>query len=476
MPPPVPGGLLGLDSSITASMKNGGVTVVDGQNVDTWNTIATQAVVGLQPFYDAKNLSNAPAVVFGGPGGNAGAGLSQFVTTYLNLAAFAWGIPFTLVMLFRANGAGALVELSADVTANPGLLLTSTSQWAMRVRNAGGTQDADSSQGLLWTADNKTRWIAITHDGTTLSLYINGVLDAAAVFGPAPGVGAIVQNATIGASHGGGSTPFGWSLGYLDLWNHVFSPAEMAQQGAYLTSIWRLTNLVERQRYNVVSIGDSIPGGAGLVSTVNGRLNEPFAFANRACNKLGFRFGTPYVLSYSGQPLSVIITGWNTSGPNGLVAGVKNIVFVEGGLGTLNSWPGGIIDGASQAAAAAQCTSDMHTLITDIVTALGAVAGGPHNVFVHTMTSESAPNAPPFWYNARNTYNANVIAQAPGWGTVSAPVVVVDVGADNYLGNAANFPPTVTQFVQVSGGIHPTQAGHDRWSGYDIAALIAAGL
>jgi Concanavalin A-like lectin/glucanases superfamily len=468
---PIPsGGTIVYDATQTSTLTLGGVTVTDGGTLDTAG-LATQATAGLRPFYDAHAFGLGPTVAYGG----LGAPLNP-TTQYLSIASLAYQIPFTIVLGFRANAAYNLAELSADVASNPGVLINSGAGWSFRVRGPGGAiQNIDVETGPVWGSQNEFHWIAFTHDGTTPGLFVDARRVGLSVNQPAgpPGTGAITQPATIGAGHGGAGNLTG-AIPFVGLWPRVFSASDLANMAAYFAAVPYRFTPSNFQLYDCQTSGDSIAGGA-TCAAISPNL---YAYGPLLRQIFGFKFGQPMILELSGQTIPTIHSFWSTNlKPNLVSNGIKKVILNEGGVNDLIQFPGGINNPTDAATCAAAMVTAMHSWVTEEVAKCDPFSGGPHVILLHTCSFVGAAGVN--FELARSTYNGNVAAAAPGWGTPNVIVQPVLIGSDPILGSAAGLPPpdgANTNYFTATGAIHPNQPGHQRWMALTAQAAIALGL
>jgi Concanavalin A-like lectin/glucanases superfamily len=455
---PIPsGGTIVYDASQTSTLTLGGLTVTDGGSLDTAG-MATQASAGLEPFYDSQAFGTGPTVCYGGLG-------FPLTTQYLSIASLAYQIPFTIVLLFRADGRANLCELSSDVAANPGVLINSGSGWSFRVRGPGGAQQLiDVASGEFWGTANEIHWLALTHDGTNPGLFVDGKAVPLSVNQPAgaPGTGAITQPATFGAGHGG-ALPLVGAIPFVGIWPRVFSAGDLTNMAAYFAAVPWLLTPSRLQLYDCQTSGDSISGGA-TCAAISPNL---YAYGPLLRQIFGYRFGQPFIMENSGQRIATIHADWTTRGKPNLVSnGIKKVLLDEGGV---NDFAAG--------ASAVATLADMHSWVAEQVTTLDPLNAGPHVILVHTCTYFGGISGPQ--NTERQTYNTNLAAAAPGWGTANVLVSPVLVGSDLLLGTGAGFPPpdgTNTNYITPAGAIHPNRAAHNRWLGITAKAAIALGL
>jgi hypothetical protein len=487
MPPPS-GATYLFDATVAANIQAGGIGATDGILIDTWiatqgGISATQGTVGAQPYYDTLGC-NGPGIGFGRLG-------LPVTATFLSLPSVAYTFPLTIACVFRADGRigqtstspgvgvipiGAVAELSADVTAGRGMLLTNSSAWALRCNGAGGTQNADTAAGQFWATDDAVRLAIVTIDGATMTMRLNGVNMPLAISGTAPGASGFSVAGTLGALHGG-SMPLVGMLGLFGVWPRAFSGADIAQLEAYVAANWTLAIPNQAQVDATQGWGDSIMLGA--TTDISGNQYEwPRSHVGRATAGLGFRFGSYLNGGSSGATIPVITANFDAQGAPALVSGIKNIVFCEGGI---NDIPTFTITNSGQATAAANTMlTRMQTFVTGhVIPALAALSatGRPHHVFVETVTLGGA-GFTSLQDSARQQYNALVLAAAPGWSTAQVTVHTVDPGGDLILGTQAGTPPGVTgaQNVNFFTDIHPARSGQRRYGAIALNALAAAGL
>jgi len=470
------GGRVVLDASVASSIRFGGSPAADGTAVDAWQdqsgngADATQAAAINRPFYDTIGLGGKPAIVTGGPG------IPLFSTpTWLNFTALVFQVPYVMVCLFRAdsNQRGAsnsqsmtIAEVSTNITAADGVILTSSNGWGARTRRAGNTENADTASPSFWAGNNQTQYVIVENDGLVTKITVNGVLQSVSNSGTAPGAGAITTSGTLGVGHTA-SNPLTGSIGFFGIWDSL-SLTQRGQLDAYLRLNWNLTNLNETVKYQVFQIGDSIAGGANLQGNVAFHLNTPWAYAGAAGIALGGRFGLPFNISVSGSRLVgggnlPDITTQGTMIDPYYLAGVVNIVNIEGGINSLGT------------DTAANILSQYLAIVSARVSALNSVPVGSHPHQVNCATITFAHGFSPANETDRQTINAGIRAALPGMGTANVRVNLVDAGADAMLGSAAGNIPTNTNFFE-SDGLHPAKSGQYRFAGILMQQMLAAGL
>lgn len=455
------------DARLTSTIKLGGVTASDGSIIDTWGT-ATNPTAGSEPVYDSISLGGGPCIT----GGGQGAPLYSRPTT-INAPSTSLSVPSTTVVVFRADGAAVLAELSSNVSSAEGFLQSSNGGWAAQVHGPSGLQNTDVAQGDYWGMGNTVMYVVQTNDGTTMDMYINGVLVGSVSSGTAPGIGSFSTVISLLADHAAARALTG-AIGLLYHYPRVWTPSDFATADADIRASWRLTDMNERQLYNVILLGDSIGAGAHT-QTESVFIPDPnrlYSFGNIACAQLGFRFGSYINYAVSGAQLVAITASWASLGQAATVTGKRNIVICEGGINDLGDWPGGIVDSASQAAATAAINSRMQTYIQTVSAGLSGI-GGPQNIFVCTITYEAGANS--FFEAARQAINANTVANYASWGAANVTMGLADFGADVVLGTpAGNWPGNQNYFE--SSGLHPVKPGHQRAGAILANAMITAGL
>jgi hypothetical protein len=460
-----------LDASDAATVLFGGLPAAQGTAVDTWG-VTTQASPEAQPFVDYEGYGAGPCIVFGG------AGIPLFsVTTWLNITGLTFRVPFIAVLLVRADSdqqgisaaiAMAFLEVSTNVAASPGFLVTSSNGWAARVRNGGGTQNVDVAQGQFWTGENALQYITIENDGTHTKISINGVLQSVVETGVAPGVGAITTDGTIGTAHASG-LPLCGAVAFVGIWDSL-TPTERGQLDAYLRSKWILSVPNEPQKHFGIQVGDSIAGGANLQgSGVAFHLNTPWSFSGRLNFGLSHRFGQMANFAVSGARLvgganlPDIATQASTLAVAAQKSGVRNFIVLEGGINSLGT------------DTAANIFAQFQTIATGIVAnwnALPTGGGGPHVLlcctisFAHGLSGAEETD--------RQTINADIRAAFAGWATANVHVRVADFGADTVLGTPAGNLPN-PNFFEVD-GLHFAKTAHEHGFWLVAQQLLAEGM
>jgi lysophospholipase L1-like esterase len=432
--------------------------------VDTTTTL-TQAVTGTtagsQATYDRYNCGAGTGLIFGG------SGAPKFTEPkVMNMASFAMAIPFSLVILARSDGAATLAEVSANIGASNGALISSSTGPTIAIRGPGGLQTADATAGAGWDTDNTARALILTYDGTAGGgvLTANGIAVPLTFGGVASGVGAIPTVGFVGADHAT-ANPLTGDIAFFGIVpGRIISAGEAASILAYLNQFWYLAPLGAVTR-NTIGIGDSLIVGFQTVAVGA----AAYGFYQRALNILGPRFGAPNNNGVGGALLVPdILLQWTGTGVGQLVAGRPNVVVVEGGTNDIS-----VVNPLSNAAATTigQTTGTrMQTVVTQVASDMSALAGGPHYIEVQTITL-SATNG--FQIRARNLANNYIRANYRSWGNSNVRVRLVDIGADVAL--SAN-PSNPYPYYFIGEPTHPAKPGQERWAGLLARDILAAGL
>jgi Concanavalin A-like lectin/glucanases superfamily/Secretion system C-terminal sorting domain/Calcineurin-like phosphoesterase len=129
--------------------------------------------------------------------------------------------------------------------------------------------------GVTKVKKNKWQHAAVTYNGSTWKLYLNGVLDKTLTVSRTPQSGSLV-NLSFGASVNSTNTPEGFFNGKMDeirIWNTARTDAQIAS--AYLTEIPSAAGLVGRWGFNEntgTTAANSGSGGTALNGTL---INSP---------------------------------------------------------------------------------------------------------------------------------------------------------------------------------------------------------
>jgi len=437
------GAVAPVDARLTSTMTLGGVTVVDGGTLDTWGAW-TQATPGNRPFYDAIALGNGPCVT------NGRLNVTNNPATFVSNAALAIGIPFSLVIVFRADTPkAALCELSADVTAGRGVSFTNSSGWTSQINGPSALQLCDNGNGQLWAADNAVRFIILTCDGTTTKLYVNGTQVFLSQSAVAPGTGSFTVAATIGALHAAG-LPLTGAIGAVYPYARVLNAGEIAQVTADVTASWRITPIPQAVEYQLIGVGDSIMLGAALSAST--AYNYAHSMMGVLAAQAGARFGTPLNLAVSGAHLPAIQVQWSGTGSASCVSNATNILVAEGGINDVGA-----------GTPVATINADYQALVQAMSARASAVAGGrPQAVVATTLFGTAGTTA-----NAL-AVSANTRANYLSWGAAGVTMLLADFGNDPVL-TAAN-----SNYTQ--DGTHPTVPGDQRAGTILANVLLAAGF
>jgi hypothetical protein len=463
--PAIPSGSVALfDASQHSTITLSSSPAADGGLVDTAGTWV-QATGANQSTYDTLNLAGNVALIFGG------GGQPNFsVITKLTMAALAYGIPFTIVMCGRIDGDSTLYELSTNVVSAQGTAIYSDEEPTTQVHGPLGLQTADIL-GPEWNTDNAIRYFRVVSDGTTVGLFVeaNAKRLLLQISGVAPGTGAITTAATIGP----GPVPFDdamtSALGFHGIWSRALTDDEWANLRAYLVARWPLPNNTAAVSIAPISVGNSITAAWYAVAN-NDATALPYSWTNKAFTDLGTRFATCSNVAVGGARLNVdvgsipsVLHQWTTGGGHAAaiaaaLLGLKIVVTVEGGINDLLA-----------AEPASNIGADMVTVVTQIVSDLNAVAGGPHHIFASTVSW--VVGFTPAFYN--NT-NAAYVASVPGLATSNVHVHLVRPDTDAILGDQTRAFPGPSIYFHDSA--HMTKPGYQRYSGLLRAAMLAAGL
>lgn len=427
-----------LDARLTSTMTLSGVEVVDGGTLDTW-AAWTQATPGNRPFYGSIDLGGGPCVTFGRTS------VSINPTTFLANAAYALSIPFSLVMVFRADQPkAAICELSANVSAGRGVLVTNSTGFTAQINGASALQNVDTADGFLWGMSNRVQCVILTCDGTTTALYVNGkkklVTQTAS-----PGTATATVAATLAAAHAAG-LPLTGALGCQYSYARVLNASEIAQATADAGASWVLTPH-QVLKYQTTVVGDSIVVGAALGQ--NALVSAARSFTGAMAAQYGFRFGIPQNLGISGAQLPAILAQYNSLGAPSLQNG-PNVNIGEGGINDIGA--------GSDTATVNARTQALYTAISAAMSAKRAF--GPQFCVVTTLFGTAGTTTEAL------AVSANTRANYLSWGAPGVTMVLADFGADPVL-TAAN-----TNYTQ--DGTHPTIAGAQRAGVVMGTALLAA--
>jgi hypothetical protein len=487
-----------LDASSPSSLTLAGGPAQDGWFVDasqggalTQNAAPTGWYWTPLPTYDLYNLAGGPAMVLGGPGVPA---LSS--PAWMNITLFAFQIPFTLVLFERAAVACTMVELSTNIGAAQGVLLSSTTGPSIQIRGPGGNMTADVVAGAGWNTDNVARLLILKCDGTKAgtSLTSNGVPVPITTAGVDPGVGIINTPGFLGADHAAANQMTG-AIGFFGVVpGRLTTAGEDASLLAYIernaqNGTWYIPPAAQPKTRNLISMGDGNWSGS-LPSTI-----API----RAGAVLGSRTGVVSNFAIDAAGLINVIVGvpsdltqWTNpgGGRDQIVAGMPNIVMIGGGekdsvvlnaanpnygLGTL---PGSLTIGGK--------AGYWDQLIAQIVSDLQPIAGGPHLLPVcPTTVARIGPWERPMLALANDRMRTRV----QGFSTSNVKVRLVDVGAsalkpgDRVLGdwnfyNSLGFGEIALRppyWLQTS-NLTPSPCAQERWGGLLARAMIQAGL
>jgi lysophospholipase L1-like esterase len=453
-----------IDGSRASSFSLSGFLAADTSLVDTSTTLI-QVMPQLQPTYDRYICGGGPGLLFGG------SGAPGFVQpSYLGMPAFAMAIPFSLVVLARSDGPATLAEVSPNIAINDGVLISSTTGPTVQIRGPVETQTADAVAGPAWDTDNTARALILTYDGTAggVVLTADGVPVPLAFGGTASGTGLFSATGTVGATHTGASALTG-SEAFLGIVpGRVIGAAEAASILAYLDQFWALPPPSPPTR-NTIAIGDSLV--IGFLTQPTG--NAAYGFYQRAIDILGPRFGPPHNFGVGGADLTAgvfsVLNQWTESGAAALVAGMPNIVVVEGGI---NDVAVAAPTTASAATAAGFATvASMKTVVTQVASDMATLAGGPHTIEVQTITLPATDGPQQM---ARRVANSVIAANYASWGNANVRVRLVDVAADPALsqGSQTNLAP----YYDLDDSTHPAKPGQERWGALLARDILAAGL
>lgn len=440
---------IALDARLTSQITLLGSQVTDGSVLDTWNNF-TQAVGANQPTYDSMSMGNGPCVTHGGLGGP----LNQ-VATYVANAGVTLGFPMSVVIVFRGDWGttlgGALCELSTDVAANNGIMVTNYGPWTVQARGPSGNSLADHGDGQNWGNRNEIHYLIVTRNGTSTVMYLDGVQVAnLSTDGATTGVWSASTPCTVGAAHGG-AVPLTGAIGAVYVYNRLLNVNERAQIDADVRGSWRLTTR-SKIKYNKLMIGDSVLLAASTKYAGAAPIDVQYSCMGVASSQLGGVYGFPRDLGISGAQLqSNIPPQWTATGKFCLING-SNIVLVQGGVNDLG-------DGRS----VAQVNNDFQNLVTQVSSDMSAKAatGRQFCVVCTIFGNSSGAN--------RTAVNANTVANYQSWGATGVTMVLADFGADPVFSSVTPIPEYTAD------GVHPTLPGNQRLGTILANALLAAG-
>lgn len=472
-----------LDAGQPATLSYLGAQAPNANVVDAAGTMTQAVAAGVyslpQPSYAETVLAGGPGLVFAGPG----LGIAGTAASWVNQAAFDFKVPFTLVMVMVADSSSTLCEISTDITAAQGALLTTTTGPTLQVRGPAGNLTADAVAGAGWAADGVPRVLIAKCDGVTVSLTANGVVVPLAIAGVAPGVGTIHNPATLGAGHGGANFTSGAAGFFGIVPGRQTTPTEDAQIAAYLAQSWYIPPQGLPKTRNAIGCGDSImQGGFGTPS-----------FGQRTFDALGSRFGvfsnfglaTAQLLTDVGAILSVLHQ-WTTEGQPAVVAGMPNIVLIEGGINDFAAappvnYPGAITFGDTVA-------GRMATVVQTATAFLSGVSSGgvlPHLVAVCTI--QPGRGGAGIGKTGVRRANEGIRARYASWAAPNVQVSLIDLSRDRVFGEnvVAGIVPTlgslgigqylVPPFYAIADNIHPTRPGNLYWGGLNVNRILSLG-
>jgi hypothetical protein len=476
-----------LDASNVSTLSVYNAPTFDGWRIDATTYGLIQATPANRPTYDRFTLCGGPAILFGG----SGAPLYNEPTWLTGTVSFQ--IPFSITCFMAGDGVSVPFEVG-NVGTGVGVKL-GTDVAALTVRGTGGTATFTAAGG--WNSSNKGQLLTITCDGTKAGTTIqtsDGVAVALASAGVDPGVTAPgSQPIVVGADHAT-ANPLTGEIGFFGvIWGRVQSGAETTEIQKTLTSrglialasSWYLPPPSEAKRVNMIAGGDSIGFGHLTNTLVDDPTDPPYAYPNMAASVLGSRYGTSgvannFALSSALLTLFVtvnpVITQWTGLGVPAIVSGMTNVAVLEGGVNdTLAINP-------TTFAAMQSCANTLYTrwvtLVTQVVSDLNGVPGGPHYIVVNTITpGYAASGAGVLYQAARWQANIQLKQKIASLGTANVRIVLMPIGLDPLLSSYQNpaFVPNPA-FKAAGDPVHPSKAGHRHWGGKLGKLLLSLGL
>jgi Bacterial Ig-like domain (group 2) len=470
-PPAIPsGGVLALNALIGSQITLGGNPATDGSLVDNWSG-AVQAAMSLQPTYDFYCHACSKGVSFGGTG-QSGLGVQA---TALVAPSVAISIPFTIAVRGHFQNpqplASAPIFELGDTSTGLGILLDAVASTIKIVGPSGTTTATMSFGGGSTLQDNKPHRLIVTCDvGGTVSAWLDNNTAVISQAGTAPGTGSIAGNLTVGAGHAIVNTAFSTGvLSFLDFWNRVLTPDEIAGLDSYLlaTSNWNPSLTGMQQSFSTIAIGNSIQYGYE-----DG--GPTFSHTQVLVQNLGTRFGAVNNQAIPGARLTIgsspenILGQWNAIVSGGLPVG-DIIVFIEGGINDVDTLnppddPTAITD-------AVTINGYLATVVNQVASDLAAHTPGPlgHRIVLSTMTTGFITGPTDY---CRQLVNANTRTVWGGATPSGITIILDDIGADPILGVFPKTPPYFT----ATDLIHPSTIGNYRWAGKLGQQLLALGL
>lgn len=436
-----------LDARIQSQFTLSSVMVTDGGRFDTANGWTANNTL----WWDSMALGNGPCFFIGGIG--------RFdipTPSWLSIASLSIGIPFSIGIVFRADNNAALCELSAGVGSGRGVLIQSGGGWTARINGPSALSYNDHPSGQLWAANNTVHYLILTCDGTTTKLYVDGILTKISTDGVAPGTGSFSVASTIGAAHGG-AMPLVGAIGAVQIYNRVFSAADITQFDTEVRGSWRLTSTTDNLiKYNCIQTGASISAGAHTTSDNANQPNYPYDYVSTAISQLGQRFGSVQQLAVSGQTLVQQNTAW-IANVGALVSGRINIGILGGDAANND------LSGSSVATTNANMATHATRMAADLS---AASAGGTVQQYQIIWIPETGG-----LNGGIPSVNSNTRANYTSWGAAHVTQILVDCGSDAAMSSIPGFSSYL-----FTDNVHPAKPGHQRLSVYFANALIAAGL
>jgi GDSL-like Lipase/Acylhydrolase family len=456
------------DASQASTIRFGGSPATDGGLVDTAGNM-TQVTTANQPTFDTLNVHGFNGLILGG-GGQPNFNVQSFLQT----AGVTLGIPFTIASFGRCDGNSIIAAIYQALTNSQ---LYSNIDTTVTVIGPGGTQIGDAL-GQPWNDDNRPRLVILSSDGTSgtsqyvsdinntgLALQSDNIYKPLQLGGQVTETSSVTSTVTVGANHAGTNQVTG-AIGLFATWARVLSSNDRNSLFEYCQSTWGLPIETDPQTRLTQCIGDSLTAG-WYTTLVNDDNARTYSFCNRAFANLGSRFGTVFnlgvggcrLLPHDGYPIEPVITQWTTTGVTNIVSGMVNVVSVQGGINDLDTGETGV-----------DVAADMATVVSQVVSDLNGVSGGPHHIFVSTVGWQAGFEPPSEITNCNNA----ITATCPGLGTSNVHVHVIQNGSDTILGDQSRTPPGTTLYFHDT--THTNKPGDERWSGILMAAILSAGL
>jgi hypothetical protein len=467
------------DASQTSTIKYLSTPPQPGYLIDTAGS-AVQGTGALQPTYDTNTICTGPGFWVGSYGYTP----PTATPTYLTQAAAPFQIPISIAALMQSDGVATIYEMSADASSSIGIRVRSDTAPTLEITGPGGTMTANATAG--WFTGNNPGLVTVTTDGTLAGtlLKLNGVAVALTPAGTAPGAQALTTvPAVYGAAHGG-AEPMTGAMGFFGVVpGRVITAQEITNIIAYLNlNGWYIPPQGQAHTRNNIACGDSIY--AGHSSNAIGADDKTYSSVNYSTLIIGarnapgvsqnFAISAARLVTDVGATLSVL-TQWNTLGVPAIVSGMKNVIYLEGGINDIvPSIPTNDFPGAQ--ASALTVLGLWNTVLTQVVSNLhGVPSGGNGNHVVAVNTISKDPGSL-IAEAAVYLFNQLFRTRYAGYSVSDVTVILCDIGGDYIIGNETSPSYLPAPAYNVLDTIHPAKPGQAHWGGRMARTLINAGV